>query len=185
MASGVWFATVAAAAIVGWGTAAAQSAFDGALSGTVRATAARFAPVARAGVGLNAGVTTVDLELPVAALTAHQEVSAPLSLVDVTTAAAPAGVTSAMLHDLPTSRVLSDLINLVPGVNGDVAFGGSRRSNAIYGRRRRHHGVVRTGAMAPVHAELDATGPGGGARRRRRARRVHGCRGPCSRPVRG
>lgn len=180
MASGVWFATVAAAAIVGWGTAAAQSAFDGALSGTVRdatgavvrdaivevaspsliggsrsvrtddrgkwylpalppgpyqvrATAARFAPVARVGVGLNAGVTaTVDLELPVAALTAHQEVSAPLSLVDVTTAAVPAGVTSAMLHDLPTSRVLSDLINLVPGVNGDVAFGGSRRSNAIY-----------------------------------------------------
>lgn len=180
MASAVWLPAVALAAIVGCGTAVAQPALDGALSGTVRdatgavlrdaivevaspsliggarsartddrggwrlpalppgtyhvrATAARFAPVARPGVVLDAGATiTVDLELPVAAVTAYQEVNEPVSLVDVTTAAVPAAVTSAMLHDLPTSRVLSDLINLVPGVNGDVGFGGSRRSNAIY-----------------------------------------------------
>lgn len=179
MTSATWLTIVVVVTIVGCGTAAGQSAFDGALSGTVRdftgavlqdaivevsspsliggarsartddrgkwylaalppgsyhvrAVAPRFGPAASAGVVLNAGVTvTVDLELPMAALTAHHQVTMPGSLVDVTTAAVPAAVTSTMLRDLPTSRALADLINLVPGVNGDVGFGGSRRSNAI------------------------------------------------------
>lgn len=104
-------------------------------AGTYEVTASsdRFSANLRSGVRLPPGSTvTLDFVLSPAGVNAFTRVEAPPPLVDVTTAAVPAPVTSAMLHDLPTSRVLSDLINLVPGVAGEMAFGGSRRSNALY-----------------------------------------------------
>ena len=52
--------------------------------------------------------------------------------MDVTSAAVTFNLGEAMLRGLPTSRTFADLINLVPGVAGDQAFGGSKQSNGLY-----------------------------------------------------
>ena len=75
---------------------------------------------------------TIDLTLDVARLSERAQVAAPVPVVDVTDAAVPSTLGADLLRDVPTSRDISQLINLVPGVAGDVAYGGSKSSNGLY-----------------------------------------------------
>lgn len=74
---------------------------------------------------------TVDAELAVAALSAETRVDASRPAVDVTTAAVTYSLGEPFLRGLPTSRTFGDLINLFPGVAGEQALGGSKRSNGM------------------------------------------------------
>jgi hypothetical protein len=99
----------------------------------VRASSPGLRPAVRDGVRLVAGLTlTLDFVLEVEGITEVQRVEAPAPMVDVTSAAAPDTLDRRFLLDLPTSRNVADLINLVPGVAGDMAFGGTKLSNGIY-----------------------------------------------------
>jgi hypothetical protein len=99
----------------------------------VNVTAPGFDPVVRDRVRLIAGATLiVDSELAIAALTDRTQVEHSRPVVDVTSASVTFNLGEPLLRGLPTSRTFSDLINLVPGVAGDQAFGGSKRSNGLY-----------------------------------------------------
>ena len=52
-------------------------------------------------------------------------------VVDVKSAAVPIRLDEALLQNLPTSRSITDIMNLAPGIAADVAFGGSQRGNEI------------------------------------------------------
>ena len=52
--------------------------------------------------------------------------------VDVRASAIPTHLNQSLLNNLPVTRALADLINLAPGVTDNVAFGGTKSSNAIY-----------------------------------------------------
>ncbi len=92
-----------------------------------------FRPAQRDAVALDAGQTlTIDFELDVAGITETQIVEAPTPIVDVRTAAVPSNLGQGVLLDLPTTGVIANLINLVPGVIGDMAYGGTKMNNGIY-----------------------------------------------------
>jgi TonB dependent receptor/Carboxypeptidase regulatory-like domain len=98
----------------------------------VSANKAGFAPASVAGVVVAAGGGhVVDLMLRVGGIKHTVAVEASAASVDVTDPAVPQNVTAAQLKELPTSRLVPDLINLVPGVAGGVAFGGTQASNAL------------------------------------------------------
>ncbi len=87
----------------------------------------------RVGIGLVAGqMLTIDVTLDVAGVTETEQVEAPAPIVDVTSAAVPSHIGPDLLRDLPTARDVAQLINLVPGVNGDMAYGGTKMTNGIY-----------------------------------------------------
>ena len=73
----------------------------------------------------------VDVTLPLDTLSDTIEVVAPSPMVDVTSPAANQNIPQSFLWDLPTNRSVPDLINLVPGVGNQVAFGGTQGSNAL------------------------------------------------------
>jgi hypothetical protein len=99
----------------------------------VRASAPGFRPSLRDGVRPVAGASlTLDFELEIEGVVQVQRVQASAPMVDVTNAAVPANIGQEFLLDLPTSRNIAALINLVPGVVADVAFGGTMRANAIF-----------------------------------------------------
>lgn len=98
----------------------------------VEATAAGFRVTRREGVTLSPGGNVViDLELDVAGLSDQVVVEGHGTGVDVRSAAAPFRLDQTLLFSLPITHDVSRLINLVPGVSADVAYGGSQRSNAI------------------------------------------------------
>ena len=99
---------------------------------TVSVSAPGFTTVVHDRLRLLAGATlTVDAELAVAALSAETRVDASRPAVDVTTAAVTYTLGEPLLRGLPTSRTFADLINLFPGVAGEQALGGSKRSNGL------------------------------------------------------
>lgn len=99
---------------------------------TVTVSAPGFTTVVHDGLRLLPGATlTVDAELAVATLATETRVDASPPAVDVTTAAVTYTLGEPFLRGLPTSRAFSDLINLFPGVAGEQALGGSRRSNGL------------------------------------------------------
>lgn len=99
---------------------------------TATVSAPGFTTVVHDGLRLLPGATlTVDAELAVATLAAETRVDASRPAVDVTTAAVTYTLGEPFLRGLPTSRTFSDLINLFPGVAGEQALGGSRRSNGL------------------------------------------------------
>jgi hypothetical protein len=88
--------------------------------------------VRRDGVLLDAGaLLVVDLTLEVAGVQDQVTIEAHAGGVDVRSPAAPFRIDQTLLFNLPTTRDASRLINLVPGVAADVAYGGSQRSNAL------------------------------------------------------
>jgi hypothetical protein len=93
----------------------------------------RFRSVRRPAISLAAGQTlTIDVALDVAGVSESQHVEAPTPVVDVGTAAVSVNLHARQLLDLPTSLQFADLINLVPGISGDMAYGGTKLSNGIY-----------------------------------------------------
>ena len=86
----------------------------------------------RSGVVLPLGTTiTIDVALAVASVSETVEVTAASPVVDIKSSASNTQLTDAMLQNLPTGRFQPDIINLTPGVAGNVAFGGAQSSNAL------------------------------------------------------
>ena len=99
---------------------------------TASVSAPGFTTVVHDRLRLLPGATlTVDAELAVAGLSAETRVDASRPAVDVTTAAVTYTLGEPFLRGLPTSRTFADLINLFPGVAGEQALGGSKRSNGL------------------------------------------------------
>ncbi len=103
---------------------------SGAYTVDVRATG--FRAVRRVGVSLGSGaILTIDHRLEVAAITDVVEIRGGSPLVDVRSAAVSSRLDEDLLQSLPTTRSIYNLINLVPGIASDVAFGGSQAGNEI------------------------------------------------------
>ena len=82
---------------------------------------------------LTAGQTlAVDLEMRLADIVEREPLEVVGPLVDVRSSAVVANIGAALLRTLPTSRTIADLINLVPGVAGDMAYRGTKLSNGLY-----------------------------------------------------
>jgi hypothetical protein len=75
--------------------------------------------------------TTRDARLALSPLEELVSVSAPAG-VDVTSASKPTRIGRELLQHLPSQRVLSDVLNLAPGVNGSIAMGGVQHSNGMF-----------------------------------------------------
>lgn len=89
---------------------------------TVRRTDVRLAP---------GFIATLDFALVVADVTETVMVGAGSPTVDVKSSAVPTVIGLELLENLPTSKDIADLINLVPGIVNDAAFGAARRSNVV------------------------------------------------------
>ncbi len=91
-----------------------------------------FKSVKRAGITLTLGTTvTIDVTLAVASVSETVEVSGATPILDVKSSASNTQIAEALLQNLPTGRFQPDVINLAPGVNSSVAFGGTQGSNAL------------------------------------------------------
>lgn len=102
--------------------------------GTYEVTAelGSFRSVKRTGVRLELATTiTIDFQLAIASVAETITVSGESPVVDVKTSSANTQIDDKTLQNLPTGRFQPDVINLAPGVNGDVAFGGTQSSNAL------------------------------------------------------
>jgi hypothetical protein len=98
----------------------------------VRAGKPGFTHLARPGILVAAGGGhVVDFSLRVGDLSDTITVPGGLAGVDVTDPAVPQNVGASQVRDLPTRGEVPDLINLVPGIAGNVAFGGTQGSNAL------------------------------------------------------
>jgi Carboxypeptidase regulatory-like domain/TonB dependent receptor/TonB-dependent Receptor Plug Domain len=95
-------------------------------------TLAGFKTVKRSDIVLALGTTaTIDVTLAVASVSETVQVTGESPVVDVKSSAANTQLTNEMLQNLPTGRFQPDIINLTPGVSGNVAFGGAQSSNAL------------------------------------------------------
>jgi len=95
-------------------------------------TLAGFKTVKRSDIVLALGTTTtIDVALAVASVSETVQVTGESPVVDIKSSASNTQLTDAMLQNLPTGRFQPDIINLTPGVNSQVAFGGSQNSNAL------------------------------------------------------
>ena len=74
---------------------------------------------------------TVDFVLDVGPVSDQVEVRGEASLIDTRSSAAPTNLDEKMLEHLPTTRSITGLLNLMPGVNRDVAFGAPQGTNAL------------------------------------------------------
>ncbi len=91
-----------------------------------------FNTVRRSGIVLPLGTTiTIDVQLSVAAVSETVEVTAASPVVDIKSSASNTQISDQMLQNLPTGRFQPDIINLTPGVNANVAYGGAQSSNAL------------------------------------------------------
>src|SRR4051794_4566359 len=95
-------------------------------------TLAGFKTVKRSDIVLALGTTaTIDVTLSVASVSETVQVTGESPVVDVKSSASNTQLTNEMLQNLPTARFQPAIINLTPGVSGDVAFGGAQGSNAL------------------------------------------------------
>lgn len=91
-----------------------------------------FKPAEHGGVLVRPEATVVvDLGLELASVAETVKVSSNFSVVDVTDAQVPTRLSADLIANLPP-RVLSDVMNLTPGVNVDIGLGGVQRSNPIF-----------------------------------------------------
>jgi hypothetical protein len=91
-----------------------------------------FKTVKRTGITLTLGTTvTIDVALAVANVSETVEVAGSTPVLDVKSSASNTQISEALLQNLPTGRFQPDVINLTPGVNSSVAFGGTQSSNAL------------------------------------------------------
>jgi hypothetical protein len=73
----------------------------------------------------------VDFVLEVGTVSDRIEVRGDTSLIDTRSSAAPTNLDEKLLEHLPTTRNITGLLNLMPGVNRDVAFGAPQGANAL------------------------------------------------------
>ena len=87
----------------------------------------------RASVSLVPSLTfTVDFQLDIASVEETVRVEAPPPpAIDVHTSSSSVLIDRQLLENLPLSRTVSDLVNLVPGVVRDVGFGGTAFANPL------------------------------------------------------
>ncbi|HEY7289835.1 MAG TPA: TonB-dependent receptor [Vicinamibacterales bacterium] len=98
----------------------------------MEASLSGFRTVKRSGIVLPLGTTiTIDVSLSVAAVSETVEVAGSTPVVDIKSSASNTQITDAQLQNLPTGRFQPDAINLAPGVNSNVAYGGTQSSNAL------------------------------------------------------
>lgn len=98
----------------------------------VTARASGLRAVRRESVRLAPGATIdIDFELDVVGVTDAATVIGESPIVEVRSAAVPTRLDGELLHHLPTPRALHSLLNLVPGISADVAFGGSQMGNEV------------------------------------------------------
>lgn len=91
-----------------------------------------FKTVRRQAIQPAVGTTIrVDFQLEVAPVAETATASAGLPVVDATTAASSVRLDDDLLRHLPTVRQQPESINLIPGVEENVAFGGTQYSNAL------------------------------------------------------
>jgi hypothetical protein len=91
-----------------------------------------FSSVRRENVILPLGTTvTVDVTLSLASVTESVQVNAASPVVDTMSSASNTQLSDAMLQNLPTGRFQPDIINMVPGISSNVAFGAAQSSNAL------------------------------------------------------
>jgi Carboxypeptidase regulatory-like domain len=103
--------------------------------GTYTVTASRegFRSERRSAIRLTGEQTlVVDLQLSVASLGVKVNVNAGAPLIDVKSTASPAVLNQDLLDNLPTDRVVSNIMNLTPGVNVAAGLGGTQFSNPIF-----------------------------------------------------
>ena len=99
----------------------------------IQAVVDGFKAAIRTDVQLAADSTiVVDLDLELASLSEAVSVLAVSPLVSVTSAESPHRLTAELIANLPTSRVLSDVMNLLPGVNANIGLGGVQSSNPLF-----------------------------------------------------
>src|SRR5438094_899812 len=72
--------------------------------------------------------TTIDVALAVASVSETVQVTAETPVIDIKSSASNTQLSEALLQNLPTGRFQPDIINLTPGVNSQVAYGGSQNS---------------------------------------------------------
>jgi hypothetical protein len=99
----------------------------------VQAIVSGFKTAVHTGIHLAADTTlVVDIELELASISESVRVSAKSPVVDVKSPEAPYRLTADLISNLPTNRVLSDVMNLMPGVNAGIGLGGVQSSNPLY-----------------------------------------------------
>jgi hypothetical protein len=78
-----------------------------------------------------ATTVTIDVQMTVANINETVTVVGAVPVVDVKSAAPNTTLDNRLLQSLPTGRFQPDMIDLAPGVNASVAFGGAQTSNAL------------------------------------------------------
>jgi outer membrane receptor protein involved in Fe transport len=74
---------------------------------------------------------TQNVTMEIASVAETVTVIGESPVVDVTSSASSTNLTDEILQNVPIGRFQPDVINLAPGVNNDVAFGGTDSSNAL------------------------------------------------------
>jgi hypothetical protein len=99
----------------------------------LQASVKGFKPAVRNDVHLAADATVVlDLDLEIESRAESVSVSAVVPVVDVRSSEAPYRLTADLVANLPTSREISDLMNLLPGINADIGLGGVQGANPVF-----------------------------------------------------
>ncbi len=100
----------------------------------VKATLPGFATVEREDIRLTTTVRlTVDITLRTSAIEEEVTVIAQSPTVDVKTSeTASVTLSNEILRAMPTSQFVSNLVNLAPGIQGDVAYGSSDSTGVSY-----------------------------------------------------
>ena len=91
-----------------------------------------FQPAARRARLSVESTAIVDIVLQITPVVQEIEALGVLPVVDMTTAAVPLRLESDVVDHLPTNRRVSDFMNLLPGVNANIGFGGTQQSNGLY-----------------------------------------------------
>jgi hypothetical protein len=100
----------------------------------VKAELQGFGTVVREKIRLTTTTTlTVDIQMKAAALAEQVTVVAQSPTVDVkSTETASVTLSNEILRNIPYSQFTSDIVNMAPGVNNNVAYGGSESTGIAY-----------------------------------------------------
>jgi hypothetical protein len=100
----------------------------------VRAELAGFGTVVREKIRVNTTATlTLDIQLKPATVSEEVTVTAQSPTVDVkSTETASVTLSNEILRNVPNNQFTSEIVNLAPGVNNNVAFGASQDTGIAY-----------------------------------------------------
>jgi len=101
---------------------------------TIKAALSGFQPLTQEGIRVSTTLTlTLDLVMIQAALAQEVTVLAKSPTVDVkSTETASVTLSNEILRNIPYSQFTSDIVNMAPGVVGNVAFGASESTGIAY-----------------------------------------------------